>query len=332
VLRNYWYIACASSQLGSTPRAARILDHELVLFRDAAGAPHALLDRCCHRGVRLTHGRVSNGNIACGYHGWQYDGSGQCVHIPSLADGKRVPQSFKVPAFSCLEQDYYVWVWAGEGPPVPERPPLIPGLDGYLWRQGEAHFRCSNTMVIENQFDIIHPAFVHVNTHPAYFFARALGPRQESFEVRVTDTGMVAFSPPAESDDAPRPVKPFFEITWELPDRVWVRTSMLVLLTHVVPTGPGSCRMEWIERKQKGSGVFWDPIAHQLTEQDRIMETAQEWYDKCGDDFECSVEADFVTLLVRKVTDLAAQGRWHEGRGSLRQRRVVQYTLAAAVV
>jgi phenylpropionate dioxygenase-like ring-hydroxylating dioxygenase large terminal subunit len=60
-----------------------------VLFRDDAGKPHALLNRCCHRGVQLSLGKVVDGAIACRYHGWRYDGSGRCIHIPSLtADGR----------------------------------------------------------------------------------------------------------------------------------------------------------------------------------------------------------------------------------------------------
>lgn len=333
MLRNHWYIACASSRLAAAPRAVRIGDNDLVLFRGAGGTPHALLDRCCHRGVRLSRGRVCGERIACGYHGWQYDGSGQCVHIPSLLEGRRIPPGYEVPSFPCVEQDAYVWVWVGDAAPVPARPEPIPELaEAGGWRQGEAHFKCSNTMVIENQFDIVHPAFVHVGTHPAYFFAKALGPRDEAFEVRVTEKGMIAFAPATASASEPIPEKPFFRIVWELPDRVWVKTSLLTLLTHVVPTGEGSCRMEWIERKKSNgsSGIVWDDQAHLLTEQDRIMETAQEWYDRCGADFERSIELDFATLLVRSVTELARRGEWAARRASLTQRRVLKYRLVAA--
>src|SRR6185437_12448983 len=106
MLKNYWYIACASSQLDGTPKAARVCDEEIVLFRDKEGKPHALLDRCCHRGVRLSRGRVcGNGNIACGYHGWEFDRSGTCVHIPSLLEDQRIPKGFGVPSYPCVEQD-----------------------------------------------------------------------------------------------------------------------------------------------------------------------------------------------------------------------------------
>src|ERR1041385_5261181 len=69
MLRDYWYIACAASRLGAAPLAIKVLDQELVVFKDASGGAHALLDRCCHRGARLSLGTVTDGALACGYHG-----------------------------------------------------------------------------------------------------------------------------------------------------------------------------------------------------------------------------------------------------------------------
>jgi phenylpropionate dioxygenase-like ring-hydroxylating dioxygenase large terminal subunit len=103
MLSNFWYTACASSRLQSAPFATRVLDSDLVLFRDSTGTAHALLDRCCHRGVKLSLGRMTDGRLACGYHGWQYDGSGRCVHVPSLTAGRQIPETFRVPSFPYFE-------------------------------------------------------------------------------------------------------------------------------------------------------------------------------------------------------------------------------------
>ena len=37
------------------------------------GAPGALLDRCPHRSVPLSFGKVADGRLQCGYHGWAFD-------------------------------------------------------------------------------------------------------------------------------------------------------------------------------------------------------------------------------------------------------------------
>jgi len=116
--KNHWYIGCASSRLDREPRAVLLLGEPLVLYRDREGKPHALEDRCCHRGVQLSLGTLTpEGCLACRYHGWQYDGSGRCVHVPSLPAGTPVPEGFRVRSFACVEQDHYVWVWMGDGAP-----------------------------------------------------------------------------------------------------------------------------------------------------------------------------------------------------------------------
>ena len=42
----------------------------------------------------------------------------------------------------------------------------------------------------------------------------------------------------------------------------------------------------------------------------RILEGAQRWYNRDGEAFEHSVEADAAPLLLRRIIDLAAQGCW----------------------
>jgi phenylpropionate dioxygenase-like ring-hydroxylating dioxygenase large terminal subunit len=104
MLRDYWYPACASSRLAAQPVASRVLDQEIVLFRDEAGAAHALLDRCCHRGVKLSLGKSTRGCVACPYHGWEYDGAGTCVHVPSLAEGREIPKASQSRVFPALNR------------------------------------------------------------------------------------------------------------------------------------------------------------------------------------------------------------------------------------
>jgi len=72
----------ARAPVGATPRAAQGLDQPLVLWRDATSQPHALPNRCAHRGALLSRGTVVDGTLACRYHGWRDAGTGKCVHIP----------------------------------------------------------------------------------------------------------------------------------------------------------------------------------------------------------------------------------------------------------
>ena len=164
-MKNYWYVACPSSQLGTQPVATRIFDQPIALYRDTQGQAAALEDRCCHRGVELSRGCVTaQGRLACAYHGWEYDGSGRCVHVPSFTADTRVPEGFKVRSYPCCEQDHYVWVWMGDGEPA-GRPEPIHGAHEYAWRQGTVPVRCNAVTFLENMLDGAHAVFTPLFNH-----------------------------------------------------------------------------------------------------------------------------------------------------------------------
>lgn len=328
MLRNYWYIACATTQLASAPRATRVLDQDLVCFRDSAGHPHALLDRCCHRGTPLSFGEVVDGCLACRYHGWRYDGSGTCVHIPSLTSGRRIPPDYEVPACPCLEHDGYIWVWMGTSIQAPTYHPSVPEFTQYAWLQGARDWRCSSLRALENNVDCCHPAFAHPGTHPRALMVQEHGLGEQGYEMRTLPQGLVVFAPPTTSADDPIPEQPWFVLRFELPDRVTVQRPRAheLIIMHFVPTGANTCRLEWLRHPAglTGSGVSWTEEESTVLAQDRrILEGAQRWYDQGGEAFERSVEGDAAPLMVRRIVALAAQGRWEAERSALRQRRVV---------
>src|SRR4051812_45444548 len=94
--RQHWHPVTASEAVQATPFAARLLAEDLVLWRDPSGSVHAWPDRCPHRGARLSLGRIENAHLECPYHGWQFAGSGQCVHVPALP-------AFTPPATHCIK-------------------------------------------------------------------------------------------------------------------------------------------------------------------------------------------------------------------------------------
>ena len=68
-IRNCWYVAAWSSELSQVPISRKILGESVVLFRRQSGEAVALEDRCCHRGMPLTHGDVDGDIIRCPYPG-----------------------------------------------------------------------------------------------------------------------------------------------------------------------------------------------------------------------------------------------------------------------
>ena len=82
-LRNYWYPVLQSEELPQgKPVGFMALGEPLVAWRDAKGKPCVVRDRCPHRSIKLSVGRVYDGNLQCILHGLRFDGEGRCVLIP----------------------------------------------------------------------------------------------------------------------------------------------------------------------------------------------------------------------------------------------------------
>jgi nitrite reductase/ring-hydroxylating ferredoxin subunit len=330
--REYWHAAIAGGQLTDKPVGVQALDARLALFRDAEGRARAVQDRCAHRGVALRLGEVKEGALACPYHGWRYGGDGACVHIPSLADGAEIARGVGVRAYPCAEADGYVWVWMGQGAPDGPPPPIAE-FDRFDWVQGSLTLACEALAAIENNLDWCHPVFSHPHTHGMFFVNQALGFRDQTIELRRTETGLVVFQPPTGAETEPVPPAPMVRLAYELPGRVTVATEggpqgPMRIVMHMVPTGPATCRQEWMITTGPAHGspkLAWAAEPSVIFEQDRaLLETAQAAFDAEGHDFERSVEADAPTLMARRLYALACEGRWTEAADRLPGRRLLR--------
>lgn len=158
-----WYVACESSALGAKPLGVTFLGTPVALFRRADGRPAAVLDRCPHRNVPLSMGRVRGPNIECGYHGWQFDGEGRCQAIPGLCGAVDKGSGRNVPSFATREHDGWVWVY-GTPDAEPEREPYrLPFHDDdrYTTIHQALDMEGSLHATAENALDVPHTAFLH---------------------------------------------------------------------------------------------------------------------------------------------------------------------------
>jgi phenylpropionate dioxygenase-like ring-hydroxylating dioxygenase large terminal subunit len=75
----------------STPQGVLIDGQRAVLWTGADGQQCAARDVCPHRRAPLSAGTVVNGVLRCPYHGWTYDGTGQCTSVPAIGPDGRIP-------------------------------------------------------------------------------------------------------------------------------------------------------------------------------------------------------------------------------------------------
>lgn len=122
-----WHPVAAAQMLrgGQNIVAALLAGQPLALWRSGSGAVQAWEDRCPHRGVPLSMGRVKGDQLACAYHGWQFAAQdGRCTAIPAMPD-RPVPGKVCVKTYAALERQGMVWVnpadtAAGDAPPAQE--------------------------------------------------------------------------------------------------------------------------------------------------------------------------------------------------------------------
>ncbi len=162
---NFWYPVAASHEItNDAPLRVRILSLDFVAFRDSNGQPFVLADTCAHRGGALGAGKVEGDCVQCPYHGWQYNGDGRCVLIPSMKDDKP-PARAKVDSYPVQEKYGIVFAFLGDLPDD-ERPPLwdIEEFDAEGWRANklkvfEVDYYYERS--VENALDPAHNEFVH---------------------------------------------------------------------------------------------------------------------------------------------------------------------------
>jgi phenylpropionate dioxygenase-like ring-hydroxylating dioxygenase large terminal subunit len=161
---NFWYAAAASTELADKPLKRRMLGQDFVLFRDTRGVAHCLANTCAHRGGSLGDGKVKGDCIQCPYHGWQFDGDGHCLRIPSLGPNAKIPGRTRIDAYPTVERYGLVFAFLGDLPES-ERPPLmeIPEWDREGWRSTMQSFEweIDYKRSIENGIDPAHNEFVH---------------------------------------------------------------------------------------------------------------------------------------------------------------------------
>jgi phenylpropionate dioxygenase-like ring-hydroxylating dioxygenase large terminal subunit len=182
--RRTWYPLAASEEVGRTPLARRVLDVPVVLYRSTLGAAVALEDRCAHRPVRLSDGRLDGDVLYSGYTGFGYDPTGRCVSVPTQ---EHVPYDAAVRCFPVRDDGSFVWVWLGEPGLADLRPPPDTDLlraDGWRSFGGSLDIAAGVGLLHDNFCDITHVAHLDERIAPPVLTAGPTPP----LAVEVSET------------------------------------------------------------------------------------------------------------------------------------------------
>lgn len=195
-LREYWYPALPAKDIGwKKPVGLKICGIALVFFKDQNGAVQALWDYCPHRGVYLSWGDCFwKGFVSCPYHGATFNGEGECVaFIPEGPDSK-MPGRLKARKFPTVTLKGLVFVWMGEGEPVPPEEDIPPEFFDeramVLW--GWQHWKMNWMIALENTMDAHNAFWVHRNSLRCLGTRFALRPRTPvGYRVKVVNNKAV---------------------------------------------------------------------------------------------------------------------------------------------
>jgi len=166
MIRNQWYVVLDSKQVRKKPIGVTRLGEKLVFWRDEAGSVNCAVDCCPHRRIALSLGEVHEGYLQCPFHGFEYDSSGRCVHIPANGKGGRIPGSLVLDSYPTFEDNGFIWIWWGENPPEElQSPEFFDNLgDEFVFSSVQDPWKSHYSRAIENQLDVVHLPFIHHNT------------------------------------------------------------------------------------------------------------------------------------------------------------------------
>ncbi|MEM7131434.1 MAG: aromatic ring-hydroxylating dioxygenase subunit alpha [Chloroflexota bacterium] len=186
LLHNEWHPVYPSVKLADgMVHGVRLLEEDIVIWR-LDGKVMAWQDLCIHRGSRLSKGQVQAGCLVCPYHGWSYDDSGRCTHIPAHPE-QTPPTKARVKSFNTCEAYGMIWICVEE--PEQEIPPFPEWCNDEFRKLfcGPYTVNASGPRVIENFLDIAHFPFVHEG-----ILGDQGHPEIEDYEAAIGPEGVVA--------------------------------------------------------------------------------------------------------------------------------------------
>eukprot|EP00931_Biecheleriopsis_adriatica_P061808 TRINITY_DN37180_c0_g1_i1.p1 TRINITY_DN37180_c0_g1~~TRINITY_DN37180_c0_g1_i1.p1 ORF type:complete len:544 (-),score=69.07 TRINITY_DN37180_c0_g1_i1:276-1907(-) len=257
-----WYPMAVVEDLDAgRPTKLELLGEDLVAWKDGDGTWRVFEDRCPHRNVPLSEGRIEDdGTLLCSYHGWRFNGAGELTALPQATD-KDLPRLQANPR-SCASarptqiRHGVLWVW-GESSKDAHlesalvEPNIVPELEdpdmegrasSSVWSHRDLPYGWE--VAFENVTDPAHVDVAHHNIVSNRY--KDPGPIEIVWERKPTNKGGFKFriNKLRKQDDAMVSTMDFrppcqMHIKSEVPST----GASITLLINFVPTKPGWSRL-----------------------------------------------------------------------------------------
>lgn len=190
LLRRFWQPIALTRDIDPGGRKpVRVMGEDLTLYRGDSGKPYLVAGRCAHRMTVLHTGWVEGEEIRCLYHGWKYDGTGQCQEMPAERDG--LAETVKIAAYPVRDYCGLIFAYMGEGEaPAFELPrkEVAERSDRILFTRKQT-WPCNWLQSVENSLDATHVSFVHMKGRVG-IFGEAVTPAIPKLDYVETDAGI----------------------------------------------------------------------------------------------------------------------------------------------
>ena len=164
-VRNTWYVVTFAAELDEGQLMHRtIMNEPIVFYRKEDGGIAAITDRCPHRFVPLSMGKLLAGDrIQCIYHGLEFGADGKCASNPH-GSGK-VSEALNVRSYPVVEKHTLIWIWMGDKPADLDRIPDYSCLDDrpelHVTRPGYIKVKAHYQLLVDNLLDLSHISYTH---------------------------------------------------------------------------------------------------------------------------------------------------------------------------
>lgn len=248
---NFWTPVLPIAEIGVDPIAVELAGESLVLFCDSVGQFSALLDRCPHRGARLSRGQVTeDGCLECPYHGWQFATDGTCTRVPFNPLTPVQLSKLSVVSFPTKVIVGMLWIFTGtENVPDIQLPSsLLDKSDRYvihheIWN---AHW----TRAIDISLDYLHIPFVHRDSFGSEFYDPAHKDAIAQISITGTSDGMTVTN---QLNTLPYGI----EIDWHQPNNVILKLDLggMPLRPHLFAIPINAQQMRFVQVVLPNPGI-----------------------------------------------------------------------------